>query len=326
MSVSTSKYNEIIRLYDTKKLRIFHDKERIQQEIYNRVPRIKEIDDSISSLSVNTAKNLLLSKEDSIQDFKEKITALKSEKEKLLKTYFPNTSLEPEYECMDCKDTGYINGKRCHCFEKKIIEALYEQSNLKDILETENFNTFNLRLYKSDTVDSATGLTPLENISHIIEAANDFIKTFDTEAKNIFIYGATGVGKTFLTNCIAKELMDSSHSVIYISAIKLFDILADNAFGRGSADITARYDNIFNCDLLIIDDLGTETVNNFTSSQFFNCINERYLNHKAIIISTNLSLADIRETYSERVFSRITSNYTLLKIFGDDLRIKRALE
>lgn len=326
MSVSTSKYNEIIRLYDSKRLRIYHDKARIQQEVYSKVPRIKEIDDAISSLSVSTAKKLLLSKEASIHDLKEQIAALKSEKEALLHTCFPDSSLEPEYECIDCKDTGYIDNQRCHCFKRKIIEALYEQSNLKEILEKENFNTFNLRLYKSDTIDSATGLTPLANISHAIEAANDFINTFDAESKNLFIYGATGVGKTFLTNCIAKELMDNSNSVIYISAIKLFDILADNAFGRGSADISAQYDNIFNCDLLIIDDLGTETVNTFTSSQLFNCINERYLNHKSIIISTNLSLADIRETYSERVFSRITSNYTLLKIFGDDLRIKRALE
>ena len=120
--------------------------------------------------------------------------------------------------------------------------------------------------------------------------------------------------------------MDNSFSVIYVSAIKLFDILADSTFGRTSKDDDVLYLNIFDCDLLIIDDLGTELVNNFTASQLFNCINERYLNHKSVIISTNLSLSDIRETYSERVFSRITSNYTLIKIFGDDLRLKRSLE
>ena len=161
------------------------------------------------------------------------------------------------------------------------------------------------------------------NISRAIQTSKEFINNFDKEFKNLFIYGATGVGKTFLTNCIAKELMDKSHSVVYISAIKLFDILADNAFGRGGTDIEQQYANIFDCDLLIIDDLGTELVNNFSVSQLFNCINERYLNQKSVIISSNLSISDLRDMYSERIFSRITSNYTLMKIFGDDLRITK---
>lgn len=327
MSVSNSKYNEILRLYDAKRLRIYHEKNRRQNDVYEKLPRIKEIDNAISSLSINTAKALLISEDNSCIDrFKEQMVALKKEKEELLSKNFPPDFLEPEYDCPDCLDTGFIENERCHCFKERIIEALYEQSNLKEILSNENFNTFNLRLYGNDTVDSTTGLTPLENITRALDAANDFIDTFNTEHKNLFIYGATGVGKTFLTNCIAKKLMDNSSSVIYTSAIKLFDILADTTFGRNSNDSDALYFNIFDCDLLIIDDLGTELVNGFTASQLFNCINQRYLNHKSVIISTNLSLSDIRETYSERVFSRITSNYTLIKIFGDDLRLKRSLE
>lgn len=327
MSVSNTKYNEILRLYDAKRLRIYHEKARRQKEVYEKVPRIKEIDDAISTLSIGTAKSLLLSEgTSSLAQFKDKLNQLKLEKEELLARNFPPDFLEPDYECLDCHDTGFIENERCHCFKKRIIEALYEQSNLKEILSNENFNTFNLRLYGNDTVDPTTGLTPLENITRAIDVANDFINTFNTDHKNLFIYGATGVGKTFLTNCIAKKLMDNSISVIYISAIKLFDILADTTFGRSDKDSDALYLNIFDCDLLIIDDLGTELVNSFTASSLFNCINERYLNHKSVIISTNLSLSDIRATYSERVFSRITSNYTLIKIFGDDLRLKRSLE
>lgn len=327
MSVSNTKYNEILRLYDAKRLRIYHEKTRRQKEVYEKIPRIKEIDDAISALSIDTAKSLLLADNNSsLNQFKDKLNQLKHEKEELLVKNFPPNFLEPDYECLDCHDTGFIENERCHCFKKRIIEALYEQSNLKEILSNENFGTFNLRLYDNTTVDPTTGLTPLENITRAIDIANDFIDTFSTDHKNLFIYGATGVGKTFLTNCIAKKLMDNSISVIYISAIKLFDILADTTFGRADKDSDALYLNIFDCDLLIIDDLGTELVNSFTASSLFNCINERYLNHKSVIISTNMSLSDIRAAYSERVFSRITSNYSLIKIFGDDLRLKRSLE
>lgn len=323
MSVASSKYDEILRQYDKKRLNLQHEQHIKQQEIYKKVPRIKEIDDTISSLSVQTAKSLLLNKDSSMDSFKTQIAALKAEKTSLLNENFTPEFLDLSYECPDCKDTGYIDGNKCHCFKRSIINALYEQSNLKDILENENFGTFNLRLYKNDSLDSATGMTPLDNISRAIQTSKEFINNFDKEFKNLFIYGATGVGKTFLTNCIAKELMDNSHSVVYISAIKLFDILADNAFGRGGTDIEQQYANIFDCDLLIIDDLGTELVNNFSVSQLFNCINERYLNQKSVIISSNLSISDLRDMYSERIFSRITSNYTLMKIFGDDLRITK---
>lgn len=323
MSVASSKYDEILRQYDKKRLNLQHEQHIKQQEIYKKVPRIKEIDDTISSLSVQTAKSLLLNKDSSMDSFKTQIATLKAEKTSLLNENFTPEFLNLSYECPDCKDTGYIDGNKCHCFKRSIINALYEQSNLKDILENENFGTFNLRLYKNDSLDSATGMTPLDNISRAIQTSKEFINNFDKEFKNLFIYGATGVGKTFLTNCIAKELMDNSHSVVYISAIKLFDILADNAFGRGGTDIEQQYANIFDCDLLIIDDLGTELVNNFSVSQLFNCINERYLNQKSVIISSNLSISDLRDMYSERIFSRITSNYTLMKIFGDDLRITK---
>ena len=326
MSVTPSKNDDILRLYDMKRLRLHHERERKQQEVYEKVPRIKEIDDTISSLSVNAAKALLLSKAASSADYKEQLASLRAEKVSLMAANFPDNFLEPDYECSECKDTGYVDNRRCKCFKKHIIDALYEQSNLKEVLQKENFSTFNLRLYCGDTIDKATGLSPLSNISHAIEVANDIINTFGTDFKNLFIYGATGVGKTFLTNCIAKELIDKAHSVVYISAIRLFDIFADNAFEKGNIDAKIQYDNIFDSDLLIIDDLGTELVNNFTSSRFFNCINERFLNHKPVIISTNLSLSDLRETYSERIFSRITSNITLIKIFGDALSIKKALK
>ena len=135
-----------------------------------------------------------------------------------------------------------------------------------------------------------------------------------------YFYGDTGIGKTFLSNCIAKELLDSRHSVIYFTAFQLFDILSKGVFKRDEEALLSHR-NIFDCDLLIIDDLGTELSNSFTTSQLFLCINERILRQKSTIISTNLGMNQLADIYSERVLSRISSNYTLLKLFGADIRI-----
>ena len=137
-----------------------------------------------------------------------------------------------------------------------------------------------------------------------------FIDDFDHKPKNLLFYGKTGVGKTFLTNCVAKELLDHGYSVIYFTAFQLFDILSKGVFEKDS-DAIATHQNIFDCDLLVIDDLGTELINSFTSSQLFLCVNERLIRQKSTIISTNLSVERIKESYSERTFSRILDSYTL---------------
>ena len=154
--------------------------------------------------------------------------------------------------------------------------------------------------------------------------AHEFVDTFRDEFRNLFLYGDTGIGKTFLSNCIAKELIDKSFSVIYLTSYELFDTLAKSKFEKDDT-AEALASHIFDCDLLIIDDLGTELANSFTVSQLFLCLNERLLRRKSTIISTNLSLESVVDIYSERTFSRITSNYTMLKLTGDDIRIKKKL-
>jgi DNA replication protein DnaC len=234
----------------------------------------------------------------------------------------PENYYAPEYTCPDCQDTGYIGGKKCHCLKQAIIDSIYTQSNIKNILGRENFSVFSYDYYSTTQTDPATGLTSLETAKRAVEECQHFIQDFDNKPKNLFFYGNTGVGKTFLSNCVAKELLDDGYSVIYFTAFQLFDILSKGVFEK-DADAIAAHQNIFDCDLLIIDDLGTELSNAFSTSQLFLCVNERILRQKSTIISTNLNLNQVSDTYSERTFSRILNNYNLIKLFGDDIRIQK---
>ena len=222
---------------------------------------------------------------------------------------------------MRAKKRG-INGQKCSCFKQEIINVVYSQSNIKNILERENFSTFSYAYYSDDIINPTTKLSALDTAERAVAECRRFIDDFEHKPKNLFFYGDTGVGKTFLSNCVAKELLEKGYSVIYFTAFQLFDILSKGVFQK-DADAIAAHQNIFDCDLLIIDDLGTEFSNSFTSSQLFLCVNERILRQKSTIISTNLNMNHMVELYSERTLSRISSNYSIIKLFGDDIRIKK---
>lgn len=324
MGLNAAQYDALMREYDKTRLSHKRDLDKRTEEIYNKIPRIKEINDAISTVSVAGAKRMLLERAGNASDIKKQIEALSAEKASILRSNgYAEDYLSMRYTCPDCKDTGYTGQTKCHCLNNTIIDLLYQQSGIKDVLKRENFDSFSFSHYDNTKKDPITGVTALENMHQVVKTCRDFIDNFGTDYRNLYLYGATGVGKTFLTNCIAKELIDGSNSVIYVSSIRLFEILAGNTFKKNNDNVANELSsNLLDCDLLIIDDLGTELVNSFTASALFNCINERHLRQKPVIISTNLSLAELRANYSERVFSRITSNYTLLKIYGDDLRIK----
>jgi DNA replication protein DnaC len=328
MPLKNSQYDVIMRNYNQKQFENKHRLDLRTEEVYKKVPEIEQIDKTISSLSVEQAKKLLNGEEDALCDLKEQLSILSAKKLSLLnKNGFPDNYLLLHYTCSDCRDTGYIGNQKCHCFKQAVIDMLYSQSNIKEILSKENFDTFSFEYYDKINVNEATGLTPYENMQRIVSICKQFIKRFSYNFENLLFYGETGVGKTFLSNCIAKELLENACSVIYFTAFQLFDIFAKNTFehGEDSFEIEDMYHYILDCDLLIIDDLGTELTNSFISSQLFLCLNERFLRKKSTIISTNLSLNMLAETYSERTFSRISSNYTMLKFYGEDIRIKKAL-
>lgn len=325
MALSNTQYDEIVRQYNARQLHNQHIVETRIAEVYSQNARLQEIDDTISSCSISQAKKLLEGDSCALSDLKQQIASLKEEKAALLCALgYPKDYFTPPYHCKDCRDTGYINNKRCHCFKQAAIDLVYTQSNIKNILATENFTHFSYDYFSDEQKDPATGLSSLAGMQRAVRESHCFIDAFDDSFQNLFFYGDTGVGKTFLSNCIAKELLDSGHSVIYFTAFGLFDIFQKNVFDKNT-DAIAAHQNIFDCDLLIIDDLGTEMSNSFTVSQLFLCLNERLLRKKSTIISTNLSMNQLADTYSERTFSRVFSNYTMIKLFGDDIRIKKKL-
>ncbi len=331
MKLTATQYNLIMNEYSEQRFLNSHQlNERIVQ-VFSKIPRIKEINDTISSLSIKCAREIL-GKSDSDATLlkgklKEDIAALSHEKASLLAMNgFPANYLELHYNCEACKDTGYIGTAQCQCLKNKIIAALYQQSNISEILEKENFGTFSTEHYSKKVIDPVLGCTPYENIMDVLANCKNFVRTFDTDFRNLYLYGEVGVGKTFLSNCIANELIASGHSVIYLPAIKLFDMLSAERFGKSddSSEKSGISSYLYDCDLLIIDDLGTELINSFTTSELFNCLNERNLLRKSTIISSNLSPIQLKDIYAERIFSRLTT-FTILKVVGEDIRLKISL-
>lgn len=331
MGITNKQYNQIIREYERLRLDNIHSLDKRIDEVYKKVPKIQEIHNEISSLSVKEAKARLLDVKlpDSVS-LKETIAHLSKQKKRLLvENGFPADYLSMHYTCEKCRDTGYIENEMCSCMRAKIVEILYEQSNIRELIDRENFSTFCIEYYSDDIIDEATGLSSKTNMIKTLNICHDFVNNFKEGCQNLLIYGVIGVGKTFLINCIAKELIDSSFSVIYMSAIQFFHVLEDASFHRGenlSAYENTVHKDFYECDLLIIDDLGTEIPNAFTSSSLFHCINERAMRKKPLIVSTNLELGSLRNIYSDRIFSRIASNFKMLKIFGRDLRILKSLD
>lgn len=325
MGLTNTQYNIIMRDYQRRQIQNQRELDERTEEIYRKFPEFSRLDADIASASTACARQLLNGEDVSVQKLREQIAGLSARKSALLRAAgYPEDYLTLRYHCSECRDTGYIGSKHCHCFRQAAIDLLYVQSNLQEILEKENFSFFRLDYYSDGIVDPLTGLSSRQTARRAKEECLRFVQDFDRRFDNLFLYGDTGLGKTFLAHCIAKELLESAHSVVYFSAFRLFELFAGSAFGRAKeSGEDPVQEHIFDCDFLIIDDLGTELVNSFVSSELFHLINERILHRRSTLISTNLSLATFADTYSERVFSRISSSYTMLKMIGEDIRLKK---
>lgn len=319
MSLKNTQYDAIMRVYSARRLKHRNALEERLAYIHQQIPSLSSLEERIVSLSASQARAAIEGDTKAQEQLKKEWLLQTQQKKELLSSHgFSAGDYELTYDCPDCRDTGYIGSEKCHCLKQAMIRYLYSQSHLERVLEQENFNTFSYSYYEKEDLPA---------IRRAVMEAQLFVETFGREFRNLFLLGETGTGKTFLANCIAKELIDRCYSVVYLTAFELFDLLANAHFDRGEQAELSRqgYPYIFECDLLILDDLGTELNNSFVSSQLFLCINERILKQKSTIISSNLSLETLRDAYSERTFSRITSYYTIRQLPGKDIRLKKKL-
>ncbi len=316
MALSSSRYEAIINNYAQTRRKNLRILDKRKAEVYSRIPEYEELDRAIHSLTREYGLKAINNNTGILEEFRKKIEDIGEKKKELLREGgFPEDYLKPIYECRDCMDTGFIDGEKCHCLKQAIVDELYRQSNISEILKRENFSTLSLDYYFDSELDQMKGY---------IKECKDFVKDFDEKYENILFYGKPGVGKTFFSNCIANELINNGHLVIYFTSTGLFDTLAAYTFRNTdpSDDVINLREDILTCDLLIIDDLGTETTNKFVISQLFLIINERYIRRRSTIISTNLTISELSETYEERIISRIIGSYNLINPQISDIRIK----
>ena len=331
--MSDSTLKSLLKEYENKRIHAEMLAEQRKEEIYSSNKRLQEIDEELHKISFETIKSILNNSNNSVSDLEENINKLKFEKEKILnKQNIHIDEFKPKYECSLCNDTGYItknnNSELCSCIKQRIFDIEYNKSNLGN-LEKDHFGNFNLNLY-SDEIDTEKyhcKISPKQNIINVKKIVDNFLTNFDNpEQKNLLFTGNTGLGKTFLSNCIANEVLKMGKTVLYQTAPNMLDTVIDYRFGKEnvSKDI---YNNILNVDLLIIDDLGTESMNSMKFTELFNIINSRLLNQNRhitkTIISTNLNIQNLFDTYNERIASRFVGYYNICRFFGDDIRFKQ---
>lgn len=340
-----TKIREILYEYQKKREKNSELVENRIKEIHKKYPDIKKIDIEIENLGrkmiLSFSKSTHTNRDEStgVQTLKENIDNLIELKKRLISSYgYPKDYLDEKFDCELCHDTGFLeNGERCSCLEQILINERYKVSNIEKILDKENFLNFNFEVFSKD-IEPKEGKSQRENIENIFYDIQYFIRDFDKEniffenrsgeettlKKNLLFTGYTGNGKTYLCSCITKELIDRGKNVIYLTAPNLMSVVEEYKFSNKNQkeDYYSNYKNLFNVDLLIIDDLGSEHRNDFSIPEILNIINSRINSDKSTIISTNLNMLQLGDAYTDRLLSRIIGNFEIYEFFGPDLRLK----
>ncbi|MBR3594517.1 MAG: ATP-binding protein [Clostridia bacterium] len=292
--------------------------EKALAELYGANPRLEEIERELRGIGARAAIAAIAGNEEVVASLRESAEALKAEKDAI---YGDDAFEIAEYDCEACSDTGYLpNGQICDC-----VKAIAKEIARKKLCEEmpigdSRFDNFDLDFY-SDTAVGNT--TPKKRMTQILRVCKEFAENFDSHSENLLFLGGTGLGKTHLSLAIAGEVLAGNRNVIYGSIQNLVNKLSAETFSySGSTDVS---DSILGCELLIIDDLGSEMSTSFSQSCIYNIINTRMMRGLSTIISTNLTLEEIEKQYTARVASRIIGNYTLLQFLGADVRQQKAI-
>lgn len=319
---------QLLTEYEQIRLQNIKDLDNRKKEIFSKNPRLEEIEKELNLASISIAKSALL-KNANPENLQEKIEKLKSEREQLLKQKGKDLSyLNLQYKCNLCKDTGYVfhnsQTTMCTCLKQKIFNEEYNKSNMGN-LNKDTFKNFNINLFSNESNKEkyGTNISPRENMKDIKESCLKFAQNFENpNQKNLLFSGSTGLGKTYLSNAIVSKLLEQGYTVLYQTAPVMLDTLISKLFKNDSS----FSENLLSVDLLVIDDLGTETMNSMKFTELYKIINTRLLNQNGkvtkTIISTNLDLQGLYHTYDERLVSRFIGHYDIYRFFGDDIRFK----
>ena len=317
MALTAEQFHEIQEILSERRFRAEKEALEKQREVLEKVSGYADLDEKLRTLSISAMEKAQEGDAEAIRALRPAIKKIREEKRVLLERagYSPE-DLEAHYSCTLCRDSGIFEGKKCRCFMKLQGEILYKQSKMGEILERENFSRFQLERFDNTERKAQTGnKTVREYMKEIRDYFYGYCQNYPENQGNFIFTGGTGTGKTFFLHCIAKALLDRGVSVLYFTAEGLF-----NHFSRLMRE-GIEDEFVEEVDVLLLDDLGTEFLNSFTASRFFNLLNQRILTRKTMMISTNLSFKDLRELYSDRVVSRMMSDYEIIPLYGRDLRL-----
>ena len=299
--------------------------DRRKKEVYQKIPDYERLEEVLQQQGFAYVSLCIHEKNSKVlQEKKDELQAIQQQLLNLLIEYgYPKDYLDKKYHCSLCQDEGSVEGHICDCKKKIMVELSYEKSEIQEKLLTENFENFDFNLFR-ETKEKGEEYSPRELMHNIYEFSKRYIETFP-QGESLLFSGPVGVGKTFVCSCITKALLDQGYSVIYQSAPQLMKFLWDYYYSsfEERAMMRKKYEILMNADLLVLDDLGTESMNDTSLSHFFDLLNNRLQFRKSMVISTNLELEDIRDHYDERISSRILGEFTIVSLYGEDLRLKK---
>lgn len=292
-----------------------------RMQVYADHPQLADFDKQISNTATVYTRRMIEG-EDVKELMKKEISSILSKKADFLHNLgLSLAEFEPRYSCSACKDKGVTDNGDCNCLKARIIQENFKNSNLGAALTNQSFEAFSLDFY-SDDVQPPYPISPRTNMQNNLAVCRVFASKFADAKKSLLLAGGTGLGKTFLSTCIARELLLSGKSVIYISAVDFFKRIENSRFDKENVDI----DMFFGCDLLIIDDLGTEAPSVYTTAVFSDILDRRVNMGKKLILSTNHKISDIEKLYGQRIYSRISGYFEHLLFFGKDIRVQKFLK
>lgn len=325
MTYSKEIYSEAYKIIDERRAKAAEIAQKNTEEIYERLPIVADINRRLTSCSIAAAKAVLSGKnaKDELEKLAQISLALqKNQAEILLENGYPEDYMEPKYTCSECKDTAYIekDGKTvyCNCFLELLKKCACDQINKLSPLSLSTFDSFNLDYYPNEL--NADGASPYLRMSKIYTYCKNYAKSFNGSGRSILMRGATGLGKTHLSLAIANEVLEKGYYAVYVSAPSVLSRLESAHFNYENAEEESLMQTLSDCDLLIIDDLGTEFSTQYTKAAIYNIFNNRLLKNKPVIINTNMTIRELEATYSQRFVSRIMGECDKLDFIGRDIR------